>query len=131
MGRVALPESIPDETTMGEKYNPAMEIEDQVIADEYFEMLVEHNMRISDNSRLEAENIERSNLGYIAGYYDHETRLRVEKLFVCRHPMLGKASDEKPTPEEAFEMGQQWATREKTKHIVNANGEWFNDGKGK
>ena len=34
MGRVALPDSIPDETTMGEKYNPAMEIEDQSIADE-------------------------------------------------------------------------------------------------
>jgi len=130
MEKVVLPERLPDETTLGEKYKPAMSIMDQATADEYFEVLVEHTMRIAGKSRVEAESIERKNLGYVAGYYGHEVRLRVEKLFMCQHPMLGRASDGRPTPEEAFDAGVRWAERQKSGNKVEANGEWFNDGKG-
>lgn len=99
----------PDEITIGDKYRPAMDIVDQEAADEYFEACVEHNMRVSENTRLEAEKIERINLGYYAGYYNHETRIRVEELFKCAHPVFGKAKDGVPTPEEAFEMGKKMA----------------------
>ena len=61
------------------------------------------------HSREEAENIERCNLGYWGGYYDLETRLRVERLFRCEHPFFGLAADGQPAPEEAFEMGRQLA----------------------
>lgn len=71
-----------------DKYGPAMEIEDQVEADEYFEKCVLHSMLFVEN-REEAEKIERSNLGYYAGYYGEEVRRRVEKLFCCVHPVFG------------------------------------------
>lgn len=96
--------------TIGEKYGPAMKITDQAEADVYFEKCVEHTMG-HGKSREEAERIERSNLGYYAGYYDSETRERVERLFRCSHPVFGSiAQNGPPTAEEAFrkgfEMGQ-------------------------
>ena len=77
-----------------------------------FELCVEHNMRVSNNSYAKAEEIERSNLGYWAGYFDNKTRARVERLFECAHPVFG-AIDKvgAPTLEEAFQMGQDYATR--------------------
>jgi len=104
-----------NKVTIGEKYNPAMEITCQTKADEYFETLVEHTMRFG-KSREEAENIERINLGYWAGYYNLETRLRVEKLFRCEHPFFGPAADGQPTLEEAFKIGQRFAEETRCTH---------------
>lgn len=78
--------------TIGEKYEPAMKIEDQSEADAYFRRCVLHTMKYGRKTMMEAESIERQNLGYFAGYYDHETRLRVERLFKCQHPYFGPAS---------------------------------------
>ena len=55
----------------------------------------------------EAEQICKSNLGYFAGYYDHETRMRVERLFKCSHPVFGVAKEKEITAEEAFELGKK------------------------
>jgi len=79
----------PEHMTVGDKYGPAMQITEQAEADKYFELCVEHTMRISQKSRQEAEDIERSNLGYYAGYYDAETMKRVNRLFHCTHPIFG------------------------------------------
>jgi hypothetical protein len=95
----------PLEITIGDKYSPAMKITDQAEADEYFEACVDHMMR-RGHSREEAERIERGNLGYYAGYYDHETRARVEQLFRCAHPIFGAiAQNGPPTFSEAFVAG--------------------------
>ena len=94
------------EINIKDKYGPAMIIKDQAEADTYFERCVEHNMSFG-NTREKAESIERQNLGYYAGYYDNETRVRVEKLFKCQHPVFGNASNGVPTAEEAFEMGRK------------------------
>jgi len=80
--------------TIGETYESAMKITDQKEADKYFEMLVQESMQESGKSREEIEKIQRSNLAYLAGYYDDETRLRVERLFCCAQ-------------EEAFELGEK------------------------
>lgn len=57
-------------------------------------------------TREEAETIERTNLGYFAGYYSHATRERVERLFRCAHPFFGSIAEKEPmAPEEIFEMG--------------------------
>ena len=77
-----------DRVTIGEKYKLGMTITNQSDADLYFESCVEHTMRFG-KSREEAENIERQNLGYFAGYYDSTTRERVERLFSCAHPVNG------------------------------------------
>lgn len=98
---------LPKEITIGDKYGPAMEIQTQAEADEYFEVCVQHCMS-HGRTRQEAESVERSNLGYFAGYCSHETRERVERLFRCAHPIFGSiAKHGAPTPEKAFEMGKQ------------------------
>jgi len=92
--------------TNGEKYGPAMEITDQLKAGQYFEELVQHSMSFG-NSREEAEAIEKQNLGYYAGYYDSQTRARVEILFNTKHPYFGAIAEGQPTQKEAYEMGKK------------------------
>jgi hypothetical protein len=99
-------EPFPDKITYGDKYGPAMEITDQAAADAYFELCVEHCMRFG-RFRPEAESIERQNLGYYAGYYDSETRERVERLFRCAHPVFGSiTANGPPTTEQAPDDGE-------------------------
>jgi hypothetical protein len=92
--------------TYRDKYGPAMEITDQAEADKYFEELVRHNLSFGENTRELAENVERHNLGYYAGYYDSETRERVERLFKCEHPVFGSIAQKgPPATEEALMAG--------------------------
>lgn len=91
---------------IGDKYGPAMEITDQRAADAYFEACIKDTMT-HGKSRKEAEHIERSNLGYFAGYYSDETRQRVERLFKCAHPIFGPIACGKPTQDEIFQMGMK------------------------
>ena len=96
--------------TIGEKYGPAMAITEQAPADAYFEECVQHTMTSFGKSREEAETLERSNLGYYAGYYGAETRQRVERLFLCAHPVFGAIAERgEPTAEETLEMGKRLA----------------------
>ncbi len=99
---------LPKIMTIGEIGDPAMSITDQAKADKYFEALVQRAMKYFGQTRKQAEGITRSNLGYYAGYYDHETRLQVERLFNCAHPIFGKAITYKPTLEEAFNSGVEY-----------------------
>jgi hypothetical protein len=63
-------------------------------------------------SREELEAIQRANLGYFAGYYDSETRERVEGLYCTVHPIFGAiAVKGEPTPEEAFRLGVEAGRR--------------------
>lgn len=92
--------------SIADKYSPAMSITDQAEADAYFEELVKHSILNFGNTREEAEANERASLGYYAGYYDSQTRERVEKLFRCEHPIFGSVvKNGSPTPEEAFAKG--------------------------
>jgi hypothetical protein len=101
----------PDRVTIGDKYRPAMTMTDQAEADAYFERCVEHAMRLG-SSREEAERVEHANLGYFAGYYDHDTRARVERLFRCAHPVFGAIAEKgAPTAAEAFAAGVRAAAK--------------------
>jgi hypothetical protein len=98
-------ETFPERISIGDKYAPAMEITDQAEADMYFEKCVAHSMRFN-MTREKAEELERINLGYYAGYYNSETRARVEKLFNCAHPVFGAIAEKgQPTPEAAYAKG--------------------------
>ncbi len=103
-------DDFPPHATNGEVYGPAMKITEQTEADAYFEKCVRNMRRY--NPQCKAEDIVRRNFGYYAGYYDDETRLRVERLFRCVQPMLGKIADERPTNERAFAAGVKWAAGE-------------------
>jgi hypothetical protein len=91
-----------DNATIGELYGSAMAITDAREAATYFEALVERSMA-RGHSREEAEDIERANLGYYAGYGSAETRERVEGLFGCSHPVFGKVEENgQPGPMDAY-----------------------------
>lgn len=93
--------------TLPDLYARAMQVTDQAEADELFEAIVNMHLESSDFvSRHVAEKIRRENLAYFAGYYDDETRARVERLFKCAHPIFGAiAINGAPTQKEAFELG--------------------------
>lgn len=102
-------DAFPEHITIGDKYGPAMKITGHAEATAYFEKCVDHSVA-AGRSRPDAEYIERANLGYYAGYYDNETRERVERLFNCSHPVFGKISAVgAPTTEEALQAGRDMA----------------------
>lgn len=95
-----------DTLTIGECYRPAMAIESQEDANAYLDALVQYCMRKEPGvSRVAAEQIQRSNLGYFAGYYDNKTRVRVERLFHCQHPIFGAAAAGAPSVQQALAEG--------------------------
>jgi hypothetical protein len=59
-------------------------------------------MAVSKLSREKAEEQERANLGYFAGYYDRKTQDRVFELFGAEHPVWGRRQ---LSPEELFDWG--------------------------
>jgi hypothetical protein len=79
----------------GDIYTPAMSITEPHVACRYLQQCVAYYMDFG-GTKENAEAAVKQNLGYHAGYYDHETRLRVEKLFDCVHPSLGAASNGQP-----------------------------------
>ena len=96
--------------TIRECLAPAMQITDAADAAQYLAAYVDYIQRWFDVvGRNEAQLLARRNLGYYAGYCDHETSMRVESLFDCRHPVFGKASAGKPTAQEAFAAGVDMA----------------------
>lgn len=86
--------------TYGESLGPAMSITDQDDADQYFKEYVtflhRHIDKESNTDDMIVENVAKVNLSYYAGYFDLETRIRVEKLFSCSHPIFGRAKEKQP-----------------------------------
>jgi hypothetical protein len=100
--------------TYGETLGPAMEIKDQAEADQYFKDYLEWEVKQLGGDVEKAMEICKSNLGYYAGYYSNETRERVEKLFLCSHPIFGSIkANGVPTAKEAFEMGVAMSKKSK------------------
>ncbi len=93
------------ERTPLERYGPAMSVQDEEAARLYLEALVVETMMVSGLSREAAVAQEKANLGYFAGYCDHETRLRVERLFDTVHPILGRADQGELTPQQVMGIG--------------------------
>lgn len=91
-------------------YREAMKVRTQDEANKFFECLVQSCMEKRQCERKEAEEIQRLNLGYFAGYYGEDVRARVERLYRCAHPIFGPIADNgSPTPEHAFWLGYQKA----------------------
>lgn len=107
--------------TYGDILGPAMKITDPDDAKQYLESYVEylipHVIENNENATdefiyTESVNIAKRNLGYYAGYYDNETRKRVEKLFECSHPIFGSIEDNgEISAELAFELGKKHAIK--------------------
>jgi len=97
--------------TYGECLEPAMKITNPEDAKQYFEDYVKFIQKYLDKEPRDddktASDIAKINLGYYAGYYDNDTRRRVEKLFFCEHPVFGSVvKNGIPTAQEAFNKGR-------------------------
>lgn len=107
-----MPDWSKPDLTMGDLYNPAMNITDSDYAERYMRCLVDYLKRFDKNARRmsldKIENIQRINLGYYAGYFDGATMSRVNRVFNTAHPIFGSTP---PTKEEAFEMGKKRASK--------------------
>lgn len=110
--------------TYGECLKPAMAITDPEDAQQYLREYVAFIQKALDkeprSDEMTAEQIAKVNLGYYAGYYNAETRLRVETLFRCQRPILGQVRNGAPTDEEAFESGLGLASIFQQEHPLNA-----------
>jgi hypothetical protein len=95
--------------TYGEILDPATKITDKENAMQYLKDYIAYIQSfLNKNPRpdnVTAEEIAKENLAYGAGYYDHQTRIRIEKLFNCIHPIFGAAAKHTPTVKEAFNKG--------------------------
>jgi hypothetical protein len=106
-----------EELSYRETCEPAMNIMDQADALQYKKAYIDYLQKGFDDGRFtyegkSAEEIVNANLGYYAGYYSDETRKRVERLFVCVHPVFGSIEvNGRPSSKEAFELGQEMAKK--------------------
>lgn len=104
-----------DLLSYGDCLGPAMKITDEQDAQQYLADYIAYieERRIThpeEAGRHSAEETAKINLGYYAGYYDSETRERVERLFMCAHPIFGKIADHgQPTAEHAHSAGAKMA----------------------
>ena len=95
--------------TFGDMMREALEIKTQARADEWFKEEVEimkgHNL---DWSMSKCADTVRSNLGYMAGYYDRSVSEHVQKFWGANHPIFGNPSYwDTVTSKEAFEKGKK------------------------
>lgn len=96
--------------TINEKYDKAMYICNQMDADEYLDLLCRYSVLKDGLLYEQAQARHKTNLGYYAGYFDSDTRERVERLFKCAHPIFGKIVEKgPPTMEQALQAGIDYA----------------------
>ncbi len=75
--------------TYGEEFNEAMRCDTQAKADAWLAREIAQRGLEFGQSPKEAEYIIKANLGYMAGYYNHETAQKVQRLFGAVHPVFG------------------------------------------
>lgn len=79
--------------------------------EEFTDWTIEDGKAIVNGDFTRAEQLAKRNLAYHAGYFDDETRERVERLFDCEHPIFGKFLEMgQPTSDEAVQCGFQRKT---------------------
>ena len=94
----------------GDSLGPVFEIDNEEDAMAYKELLIEYHMRWSRDgkpdsppmTREQAIEVTNANVGYWSGYGTSTQMTRVQRLFLCAHPIFGSAV---PTDKEAYETG--------------------------
>ena len=102
---------LPEDVSWEQKYAPAMRATTEKEAQAYLELCIQHSVASGQLSREQAEALERENIAYWAGYCDHKTRLRVERLYQVTHPVFGPASDGPVTFAQAMALGERFAAQ--------------------
>lgn len=96
--------------TYGQQFEGALACQSPEQAESWMEKEVIHLVEMHGKSPIEAVKIIKANIGYMAGYYDHETAQKIHRLFGAVHPIFGASTYFKDlSPEQAFNMGQKLA----------------------
>lgn len=83
-----------------------LEVETEEEAALVIEVLVQKFMRESGETREQATQTVRFNIGFLGGYTSNENRARIERLFKVEHPFFGSIEKNgPPSPEHAFNLG--------------------------
>jgi hypothetical protein len=103
-----LPTSHDDMQVTQVLFERAMHVTDQAEADGVFAELLTIARRATPEVSLATMTANlRESLGYHAGYFDHATRARVERLYRCAHPFFGPIAHVlPPEPGESLELGR-------------------------
>jgi hypothetical protein len=88
----------------GEALDPIKDIINEDELKEYFDDYVQWTMDRLECTRVEAEDMCRTNIGYWAGYHDVAVRWRMENVLKAEHPHLGSVKLEL-TPDEILQKG--------------------------
>ena len=94
--------------TLDKIFEQALAVVDKVDAEAFLNQYADY-IKCLNPVAVDPMKIAKINLAYWAGYYDHPTRLHVENLFDCVHPVLGKATEIPPTAQECFDAGLRFA----------------------
>lgn len=107
--------SIPDSATLGEILDDVVIIArggNREDANRYKQMLVNRRIRnVPAEPVMDSEQIVAQNIGYLSGYGSQGERHLICDIFGTTHPFFG---DTDPTPDEAFQMGKDWAKENAT-----------------
>lgn len=106
--------------TYREQFDEAMRCKTKEEADAWLNSEIKRYQSEHGKDGEEAEYVIKSNLGYMAGYCNHEAAQKVQRLFGAVHPVFGTADYHKTvTPEEAFEAGKRVGERLKSAEEPN------------
>lgn len=98
--------------TYQEQFDSAMKCETEAEAKKWMAAEIVYHMNMTGNGHEEARRIILVNLGYMAGYYSHETAQKINRLFGAVHPIFGSADYHKTvSSEEAVEAGVKYANQ--------------------
>lgn len=96
--------------TYREQFDSAMKCETPEEAQKWLDAEIVHYGRDFDHTPEHAKGVILCNLGYMAGYFDHETAQKIHRLFGAVHPIFGSADyHQTVTPEQAVAAGKKFA----------------------
>lgn len=92
--------------TYGDQFDSARKCKNKKEAQTWLGGEIMHLVENHGKNEKEARSIILSNLGYMAGYYNHSVSVKIHDLFGAEHPIFGPPSQLKETTaEQAFLAG--------------------------
>ena len=91
-----------------EQFDSALACNTKEEAELWMEKEVDYYVKKYGESPTEAASIIKTNLGYMAGYYDDDSAKKIHHLFNAVHPIFGTSTYHLDmTAKEAFELGKK------------------------
>lgn len=98
----------PMDKTYAQQFKEALKCKNKKEAESWLEKEIKRYGLEFKRDEKDAREIILYNLGYMAGYYDHDTAMKIHELFGVDHPIFKSHDYHKTlTPQEAFDAGRR------------------------